>query len=109
VLRLTDAKASAPTTPPALPKLDATAWVWCSAGLGLHDRSCDWSGCDAGMKARPIPDQPEPRVGQSLFSRRAHQRDRGAMAHKLWQLRIVPKPQREHVAGATDDDPSHQP
>ena len=26
------------------------------------------------------------------------------MAHKLGQLRVVPKPQREHVAVATDDD-----
>ena len=26
------------------------------------------------------------------------------MAHKLWQLRVVPKPQREHVAVATEDD-----
>ena len=26
------------------------------------------------------------------------------MAHKLGQLRVVPKPQREHVAGATEDD-----
>ena len=35
---------------------------------------------------------------QSLFSRRAHQRDRRTMTSKLWQLRVVPKPQREHVA-----------
>ena len=26
------------------------------------------------------------------------------MANKLGQLRVVPKPQREHVAGATEDD-----
>ena len=43
-------------------------------------------------------------VVQSLFSRRAHQRDRRAMASKLWQLRVVPKPQRQHVAGASEDD-----
>ena len=26
------------------------------------------------------------------------------MTHKLGQLRVVPKPQREHVAGASEDD-----
>jgi hypothetical protein len=26
------------------------------------------------------------------------------MAHKLGQLRVVPKPQREHVPSATEDD-----
>ena len=41
---------------------------------------------------------------QSLFGRRAHQRDRRTMASKLGQLRIVPKPQRKHVAGASEHD-----
>ena len=45
----------------------------------------------------------------SLFSRRAHQRDCGPMANKLGQLRVVPKPQREHVAGATETMASHHP
>ena len=35
---------------------------------------------------------------QSLVGRRAHQRDCVSMANKLGQLRVVPKPQREHVA-----------
>ena len=53
-------------------------------------------------------DGPEGEVGcrrrrQSLFSRRAHQRNGGPMANKLGQLRVVPKPQGEHVAGATED------
>ena len=38
----------------------------------------------------------------SLLSRRAHQRNCVSMANKLGQLRIVPKPQCEHVAVATD-------
>ena len=41
---------------------------------------------------------------QSLFGRRAHQRDGVAMANKFRQLRVVPKPQREDVAVARDDD-----
>jgi hypothetical protein len=41
--------------------------------------------------------QPEPVVVQSLLGRRAHQRDCVSMANELRQLRVVPKPQREHV------------
>ena len=51
-----------------------------------------------------IPCSPSQRPIHTLFSRRAHQRDCVAMAHKLGQLRVIPKPQREHVAGASDDD-----
>src|SRR6185503_10049092 len=48
--------------------------------------------------------EPEPRPDPSLFSRRAHQSDGVAMANKLGELRVVAKPQRKHVAVATDDD-----
>ena len=52
----------------------------------------------------PISISPSQGAVQSLFGRRAHQRDCGPMANKLGQLRVVPKPQREHIAGATEDD-----
>lgn len=48
--------------------------------------------------------QPEPESGQWLFGRRAHQCDCVSVANKFRQLRVVAKPQREHVAGATEDD-----
>lgn len=54
-------------------------------------------------------DGPEGAVGcrgrrHSLLSRRAHQRECGSMARELGELRVITKPQREHVAGSTDDD-----
>ena len=52
----------------------------------------------------PLPELATGAAVQSLFSRWAHQRDRGTMASKLWQLRVVPKPQRQHVASASEHD-----
>ena len=45
-----------------------------------------------------------PRGRHSLCGRSAHQRDCVAMANKFRQLQVVPEPQREHVAGATEND-----
>jgi hypothetical protein len=59
--------------------------------------SWDW------VEANDGPDTAEA-ADNCLFGRRAHQRDCGSMAHKLGQLRVVPKPQREHVTVASDDD-----
>ena len=65
----------------------------------------EWGGCDAGLKARADLDTARAKGPFSRYSgRRAHQRDCRTMANKLGQLRVVPKPQREHVAVATEDD-----
>ena len=68
------------------------SWSWLTA-----------AGITTGPVFRPIAKSGRLR-DRSLISRRAHQRDCGSMANKLGQLRVVPKPQREHVAGATEDD-----
>jgi hypothetical protein len=52
----------------------------------------------------PLPELATGAAVQSLFSRRAHQRDCVSMPHEFRQLRVIPKPQREHVAVASDDD-----
>jgi hypothetical protein len=82
--------------------------IWPVSEQGFKDeapdcqarRPWDWDeendGPDAGIGWRGRR--------QSLFGRRAHQRDCISMANKLRQLRVVPKSQREHVAGATDDN-----
>jgi hypothetical protein len=72
----------------------ATARRWMGQGIVIGAQEGDGPECAAGPRDRR----------HSLFGRRAHQRDCRTMAHKLWQLRIVPKPQREHVPGATVDD-----
>src|SRR5271155_3923376 len=59
---------------------------------------------DDDLKARADPMRPELKTVQSLLGWRAHQRDCVSMASKLGQLRIVPKPQCEHVAVASDND-----
>jgi hypothetical protein len=52
--------------------------------------------CDAGTQMMDLP---------GLSTRlRANQRDSGLVARELGQLRVVPKPERQHVAIALDAD-----
>src|SRR6476646_6990114 len=66
-----------------------------------------WGGWDGGLKARADADPARANAHSVVIRRgswRAHQRERGSMPGELGQLRVVPKPQGEHVAVAPEDD-----